>query len=292
MLQRLRRAADTVLSLFVNYVLGGDISHWQGLWDAAKSFAAGWRFVFIRAGSVTDVTGDLYDDYRFYENVAKAFAVFKWFGFYWFFRPNHDPVEQAKYFANLIRHTGFTLLPIVDIEQHGNRTPTQVRTALKTFIVTLMAELNLDRVIIYTRQSFWDTYVAADPLFSSMPLFAARYKSTLTGPWSDGFFAFRDWLIWAFWQWSADGNGRGAEFGCESSDVDLDYVNGPIESYAVEDPMATIEERVAALETTVAEHKERMDNQAKVINLFVDRVKALEALLAKFREFLALLLGG
>ena len=222
----LQRAIAYTLSLVLNYLLGGDVSHWQGLWNAVKAYAAGWRFVFIRAGSIDNVSGIPYEDYRFRENALKVLGIFKYFGFYWYFRPNHDPVKQAKFFADLIRLTGFTLLPVVDIEQHGNRNPIQVRDALKLFIKTLKDELGIKFVIIYTRQSFWDTYVAADPVFSMMPLWAARYASWLTGPWSDGKFKFRDWIEWVWWQWSADGNNQGAKYGCESPHVDLNYFNG------------------------------------------------------------------
>jgi GH25 family lysozyme M1 (1,4-beta-N-acetylmuramidase) len=36
----------------------------------------------------------------------------------------------------------------------------------------------------------------------------------------------RDYDDWDFWQWSADGNGRGAEFGASSRSIDLNYFNG------------------------------------------------------------------
>ena len=35
---------------------------------------------------------------------------------------------------------------------------------------------------------------------------------------------------WHFWQYSADGNNRGAEFGVTSSSIDLDVFNGPVEA--------------------------------------------------------------
>jgi len=76
---------------------------------------------------------------------------------------------------------------------------------------------------IYTRQSWWDWYVQAGN-WSKYPLMAARYNGSLSGPWSDGRFKFRDWYDWACWQFSADGNLRGAEFGAYSNSIDLSWL--------------------------------------------------------------------
>ena len=43
------------------------------------------------------------------------------------------------------------------------------------------------------------------------------------------------WDEYDYWQWSADGNNRGYEFGVESDDIDLNRKNGYAED-PVEDP--------------------------------------------------------
>ena len=36
---------------------------------------------------------------------------------------------------------------------------------------------------------------------------------------------------WVFWQFSADGNGRGPEFGASSKSIDLNYFNGDLAAF-------------------------------------------------------------
>ena len=78
--------------------------------------------------------------------------------------------------------------------------------------------------IIYTRQNIWDVYIKPDPLWFKCPLFPARYKNGLTGPWSDGYCKFRDWNEWKFWQYTASADG--AYWGMADNEADLDYFNG------------------------------------------------------------------
>lgn len=94
---------------------------------------------------------------------------------------------------------------------------------------------------IYTRANWWDAQVATPPGNTDIPhiqgdgmrpLWVAHYNTSVTKP--DIPF---DWEKrygpggWTFWQWSADGNGRGAEFGMQSRSVDLNRYNGSIEDF-------------------------------------------------------------
>ena len=72
-------------------------------------------------------------------------------------------------------------------------------------------------------------------------LWVARYKN-IEGPWSDGYCIPRDFDEWDFWQFSADGNGRGAEFGGKAKSIDLDYFNGDQEAF--DDYISTLPEYV------------------------------------------------
>jgi hypothetical protein len=63
-------------------------------------------------------------------------------------------------------------------------------------------------------------------------LWCARYKPSLTSPWSDGRFKCYPWANdfnegWEYWQYLADGNGLGDEYGAESDDIDLNYKRLP-----------------------------------------------------------------
>jgi len=62
------------------------------------------------------------------------------------------------------------------------------------------------------------------------------------------------WNDWTMWQFSADGNGRGNEFGVESGNIDLNFYQGTYEKLLAwvdrepeEEPEYTLEEKVEIL---------------------------------------------
>lgn len=274
----LQRLTSFVIAAIGQYVDGMDCSKWQGLmqWDIAK--AAGVIFAFIRAGSIDNISGACYTDDQFERNADLAPIYIKFTGFYWYFRPNWDPIKQAQYFANLIRDKTRNLPPAVDVEETGGLSPDKVRDALKAFIKELKIQLDIKFVLIYTRQTVWDSGVSPDPVFSMMPLWAARYKLTLTGPWSDGLYKFRDWLVWALWQWWADGNGQGAKYGAQSADICLDRFNGDMPAFEkwvndygkpIPEPspdLSAIIARLDALEKETASQALRIDAVTTIAN--------------------------
>ena len=95
--------------------------------------------------------------------------------------------------------------------------------------------------VIYTRQSWWDLNVQRDLSWNGYWLWASRWASYLTSPWSDGHFKFRDWNNWTFWQYSGDNNVQAKAYGFPGNppanykgdkynygdpDLDLNYFNG------------------------------------------------------------------
>ena len=217
-----------------NRVLGVDVSHWNAKRDVipirhmdwAKCKEAGAKFAFIRAGSITALSGELYEDFEFRYNRDTA-PQFMPVGYYWYFRPNHDPIAQANYFIDLIEMTCYKLYPWVDIEVDGGLTPHRVADQLQLF-VERMGYL-LEYPTVYTRGWWWNDNVASRVLWSNLDLAIARYVN-LPEPWGNPGDQEKlrpyDWEDWLFWQWSADGNGRGAEFGAQSNSIDLDWYNG------------------------------------------------------------------
>ena len=112
------------------------------------------------------------------------------------------------------------------------------------FITVLTKNLSIPKVIIYTRQSYWDYYLEPRILWSKQDTWFARYATGLSGPWSDNRYVPRDWKKWNFWQFTS--NGVGEIYGTNpqvSKDIDLNYFNGSYEelqSYAgVEMPNQT-----------------------------------------------------
>ena len=108
--------------------------------------------------------------------------------------------------------------------------------------------------MIYTRGYYWNDYIASRSLWPLLDLAIARYTSK-PEPWGnpgdEDKLRPRDWREWLFWQWSADGNGRGAEFGAQSNSIDLDYYNGSQDDFDDEfgdGGGMLLEERVEKLE--------------------------------------------
>jgi GH25 family lysozyme M1 (1,4-beta-N-acetylmuramidase) len=214
-------------------ILGIDTSHWQGVMNYPKAVSSGARFNISRAGSINNITGNCYTDYQFPNNKYAHEHLPS--GFYWFFRPNHDPYKQADYFCNLSLQTKRAPLT-ADAEVQGGCTPEQFRDSLAKFVGRIYANVGI-WCEMYTRATVWNPHsrlvngvyvkagVAESALWPRLNLHIARYG--VSQPWWTGtMYKPRDWNTWLFWQFSADGNGRGAEFGAGSNSIDLNYFNG------------------------------------------------------------------
>ena len=212
---------------------GVDVSKWQGLMDWLECLDAGAKFAFIRAGSCNALTGQCYEDYLFKENSGyyedhQGAPDLMPVGFYWYFRPNLNPTQQADYFCNLIKDVDWRLSPVMDIETTGGLGQAAVGDACAEFVTRVHEKLDV-WPLIYTRGYFWNDRVAYRSIFDECDLWVARYTSQ-PKPWGnagdESKLAPNYWTDWTFWQYSADNNGRGAEFGATSKSIDLDYFNG------------------------------------------------------------------
>jgi GH25 family lysozyme M1 (1,4-beta-N-acetylmuramidase) len=170
-------------------------------------------------------------------------------GFYWYFRPNHDPEKQANYFCDLIENLPWKLPPVMDLETNGGLQPAGVTQRAGSF--ALRINERLDKLpILYSRAYWLNANTVEDDFMKLLELWIARYTTIKGKPWGNILpwpdapgFKPRDYDDWRFWQWSADGNNRGDEFGAESDDIDLNYFNGDkaaFEEYiGVEPPIYT-----------------------------------------------------
>jgi GH25 family lysozyme M1 (1,4-beta-N-acetylmuramidase) len=212
--------------------LGIDLSHWQGSVNWQTALNAGAKFAVIRAGSITSNTGEVYTDYRWNENIANAPPVYREYynslgcpalASYWYFRPNWSRAAQAYHWHTLINPHPLKK-HYLDVEETGGLSPTLLADRIKNMLDVMQDTMGM-AFGIYTRASFWNTYVQQRSYWSDYDLWIARYDK-LTHPWGDGKYVPRDWLDWSLWQWSADGNYRGSEFGASSPHIDLNYFNG------------------------------------------------------------------
>ena len=208
---------------------GIDVSKWQGKMDWSKTSSAGAKFAFIRAGSIDNYTGICYTDHQFEAN--QVAAEYMPIGFYWYYRPNHNAVKQADYFCNLIRDKPDKLPPVLDLENSGRLSAAGVTASAANFVLRVNDNLGV-LPLLYSRGAWLNANTVPDDFMKLLDLWIARYtfKGKPWGnilPWPDKpSINPRDYDTWKFWQWSADGNGRGPEFGASSKSIDLNRFNG------------------------------------------------------------------
>lgn len=204
---------------------GCDVSRYQHPCDYKKGADQGLQFVFVRAS-----VGDYYSDaslrdsingYRDQGCLVSAYLV----------TAPKDPSYTRRIsaqahldrFFNTIGDLKFDFPAVIDAElDRGENIPT-ITQLQRDVVIGLYNHYN-EYPIIYTRQTWWDTYVAHDTLWHHCDLFPARYASWLTSPWSDGHCKFRDWNEWKFWQYTSHADGP--YWGFNSLNGDLDWFNG------------------------------------------------------------------
>lgn len=228
-------------------VLGVDVSKWQGTMNWSKTVSAGARFAIIRAGYSSSNGGGNYTDERFEENVIGADSVGLPIGYYWYFRPNYNVNAQVDYFCSLIRDKPRRLPVVMDLESTGNLTPAVITRRSADFALRVNENIN-ELPMLYSRAYWLNANTIPDDLMKLLELWIARYTSKGKPwgnllPWPDSpRIKPRDYDTWVFWQYSADGNNKGAEFGASSNSIDLNYFNGDMaafRTYIGEEPPPT-----------------------------------------------------
>lgn len=189
---------------------------------------------------------------RIDEHLAQNVSRFKHngceFGLYGWFRPDVDPISQANLLYKLTKDHGATLIPMVDVEDHGDMKPLAVRKALRKYVNCLTKQLGKPPAI-YSSSTFWDRHVK-DDTFGNCPFWAARYVHSLIkqpdGTWKNGYLAHpvpvipamwsayalshnkpilpKGWTQWTAWQFSAGHNRCGKRYGAQSTDLDLNII--------------------------------------------------------------------
>lgn len=238
-----------------------DISVWQGTFNFDTFESTGGDAIYFRASN--NRTTDTQFPRNKAEAIARRVRGLLW-GAYHYFVPQYDPRAQARYFANLIGHYEgdkyvfeCQLIPILDVEyKPSTMTPLQAMDAVRIFCQEFYVVTGV-WVMIYTRKTWWDVNIARSQHFLQHKLMVAHYNSYITDPWIP-----LDWSengkTWTMWQYSADGNGRGAEFGAQSNSIDLSrYYGGRAQfklDYAdfFDQPSTELEDRVQDLEEQVA----------------------------------------
>jgi GH25 family lysozyme M1 (1,4-beta-N-acetylmuramidase) len=224
-------ASEPVVAAPAAWVPGIDVSKWQGTMNWPLTVNRGVKFTFIRA-----FNGIARDD-RVEQNAAGAKAAGLPFGLYTYFRPGVDATQQANVLVAEHRRLGATLLPVVDVETADGLAPAEVAKRVRKMVDTVAAAIGR-KPVIYTAAWFWNPQVR-DGSFGDCLLWASRYPSSSQPPadpalWAEWALAKSQpvppvgWSRWDIWQFSADGNGRGAYYGAQSSSLDLNVCSAEV----------------------------------------------------------------
>lgn len=209
-------------------ILGCDTSHWSGNINFETMYNAGAKFWITKATDAYQTSGVQFEDIKFDTYCRDAFKFGKLLtGCYHWLQGSVDPVVAADFYLERYRRYKFDFPPILDFEEQS------VTKAGKQSDFAWRAQVWLERVeaktgrkpIIYTAKWYTDYFTEKQiGWMKGYPLWVASYPyvwTVLSKPLMP-----KVWDKWIMWQWSADGNGRGAEFGLQSKSIDLNWFNG------------------------------------------------------------------
>lgn len=219
-----------------SWVLGTSTSHWTGKIDFEKMYKAGARFWIAKATDAYKVSGVQFEDSLFDQHSQAAFSHGKLLkGCYHWLQASVDPTVAADFYLERYRRYKFDYPPILDFEE---------KSVIESKMFSDYAwrgqmwckrveEVTGRKPIIYTAEWFL-YYFKFEHIswMSAYPLYIANYswwantkaKAPVLFPklsWDN-----KIWSDWSHWQYSADGNGRGKEFGQDALDVELTYFQG------------------------------------------------------------------
>jgi lysozyme len=210
---------------------GIDISVWQDnnstaqMVDFNKAKSAGASFAFIKASQGLYLDSDFVMNWQNAGNSGILRSVYHYLDFK--NKPanktaNQWAIDQAVFYWGVVKNLKLDLGPVCDYESAGSLPASTVRQAFKNFLESFYS-LSGMRCIIYTGSGFWSGYGSNDQYWLQYPVWWAQYyyqtvpaNPTLKPP-------FTQWL---FWQYSDKGDGK--KYGCESTNVDLNYFNGTV----------------------------------------------------------------
>ena len=212
-----------------NWTLGTDLSHWAGDVDFGKMYDAGARWTVIKASDANRDTGWQWEDVRFDRNARQIFERGQLLaGCYHWLQASLDPKVAADFYLERYRRFDFHFPPVLDFEEKS------VFGKGLANHYAWCAEVWLDYVhkqtgrlpIVYTANWFTNQFDQSKlGWMRKYPLWVASYPWIWT-PSSRPVMPGKIWDDWTFWQYSADNNGRGREFGVTASSIDLNWFKG------------------------------------------------------------------
>ena len=203
-------------------IAGIDVSHYQGQVDWSKARTAGISFAFIKA--TEGLTGK---DPMFQRNWTACRNLEVLRGAYHFYRPQSDPVGQARQFLETLKDDPGEIPPVLDLESLGSSSPDDMIAGARRWMRIIETEFDC-KPILYTGSAFWRFTLRNSAVFADHPLWIAHYTS---GPKP---LLPNAWPRWTFWQFSQQGKVPGID-----GHVDLNAFNGTLpdlEAFCVRKP--------------------------------------------------------
>ena len=210
-------------------VLGTDTSHWSGSINFDTMYNAGAKFWITKATDAYKASPFQYEDSKFMEFSTAAFQHGKILtGCYHWLQLSIDPKVAADYYLERYNRFFFDFPPILDFEER------YVIDTGKFSDYAWRAQMWLEHVelktgrkpIIYTAKWYMDYFKSEYVSWmSKYPLWVADYT------WTSNTLGYptrmpQTWTKQTMWQFSADGNNRGSEFGVDGDDICLDWYDG------------------------------------------------------------------
>jgi GH25 family lysozyme M1 (1,4-beta-N-acetylmuramidase) len=199
-------------SLGVSGVQGMDVSGWQTGINWPSQYAAGARFVYIKASE-----GTTYTSSQFASQYSGSYNAGLIRGAYHFATPNtSNGATQARYFVangGGWSPDGRTLPPLLDIEydpytasDHTNScwglSTIDMSNWIYDFVSTVQSLTGV-RPAIYSTANWWNTCTGSNNTFGAYPLFVARYGTSTPGALP------ASWVDWTMWQYADAGTFAG-----------------------------------------------------------------------------------
>ena len=207
--------------------LGCDTSHWSGSINFDTMYNAGAKFWITKATDAYKASPIQYEDSKFMEFSKNAFAHGKILtGCYHWLQASIDPIVAADYHLERYNRFFFDFPPILDFEE------TYVIQTGKFSDFAWRAQVWLEYVekttgrkpIIYTAKWYLD-YFKPEYIswMNAYPLWVADYSWYSNNVLKNPYYMPKYWDKQTMWQFSADGNNRGREFGVNADDICLDW---------------------------------------------------------------------
>ncbi|HJV45806.1 MAG TPA: GH25 family lysozyme [Bacillota bacterium] len=213
-------------------IQGIDVSHWNGNINWSQVKESGVKFAYLKATEGTGVA-----DPQFGNFVKEAQSVGIQVGAFHYAKPtapydSSEPVKQAKFFVETLQSILSTygdIMPVLDLEETGGLTPSELSSWARIFTNTIK-QLTNRQVMLYISEDFFRENDELNQTLSDLPLWASYWDQYYQGKNPPDIAGWQKWMIW---QYSGQGVMRGI-----TTSVDLDA--GPPSIEALRGELPTI----------------------------------------------------